>query len=264
MSLFEKIVSELLVEEVQIGRVNDAINNTYEVKINYQSENDNASGERIIQPVAYGLSKTGNPVIRAFQPFGDTETSVPAWKFFLLSGIQSWKPMRKNHFSEPPQFNRSGDKTMSVVYNIANFNDNAVEKATKQPKPIKASGPVKKSNIENNDVISAKNHPEVKKLEKLQKQLDNPRYISDIIKNNSFGAKSEKEDDNSHMIANSGPVSKDTFTTQTEKDIESRKQQMNKNEKVPQSVLDDWKKEQERKKEKKYGNIRTDAQRSFQ
>ena len=39
---------------------------------------------------------------------------------------------------------------------------------------------------------------------------------------------------------------------------------MNKNEKVPQSVLDDWKKEQERKKEKKYGNIRTDAQRSFQ
>ena len=34
--------------------------------------------------------------------------------------------------------------------------------------------------------ISVKDNPEVKKLEKLKKQLDNPKYFSDIIKNNKF------------------------------------------------------------------------------
>ena len=129
MTLFEKIVNSIIKEDVQIGKINDAINRTYEVKINYQSENDNASGERIIQPVAYGLTKAGNPVIRAYQPFGDTQTKVPSWKFFLVSGIQKWKPLFKRVFDYPPEgFNPNGDKTMSVVYNIANFRSNTYPK----------------------------------------------------------------------------------------------------------------------------------------
>ena len=91
-------------------------------------------------------------------------------------------------------------------------------------------------------------------MEKLRKQLDNPTYISDIIKNNSFGPDTETSD-NSHMVADSGPVNKDTFKTQTEKEIESRRQQMNKGEKVSQEVLNQWQKEQEKKKNnRKYGN----------
>ena len=44
---------------------------------------------------------------------------------------------------------------------------------------------------------------------------------------------------------------------QTEKDIASRYEQMNKNERVPQSVLDQWQKEQEKKqKRKNYGSNR--------
>ena len=111
MTLFEEIVAEVLTEDVNVGKINDAITRSYEVKINYESEDDKASGERIIQPVAYGLTKTGKPVIRAYQPFGDTQTSVPAWKFFLVSGIQSWKPLFKRIFNTPPPgFNPNGDK----------------------------------------------------------------------------------------------------------------------------------------------------------
>ena len=66
MTLFEEIVAEVLTEDVNVGKINDAITRSYEVKINYESEDDKASGERIIQPVAYGLTKTGKPVIRAY------------------------------------------------------------------------------------------------------------------------------------------------------------------------------------------------------
>lgn len=249
MTLFEEIVSEILTEDVQIGKVNDAITRSYEVKINYLSDTDKASGERIIQPVAYGLTKTGKPVIRAYQPYGDTQTSVPAWKFFLLSGIQSWKPLFKKIFKTPPAgFNPNGDKTMSVVYKIAKFYNTPSTNID----TTKQTGPVKKSDLKKPNQISINDNPEIKKLEKLRKQLENPTYIQDIIKNNNFDDNTE-ETNNSKLYANNGPVSKETLKTQTEKDIEKRYEQLNKNEKVSQEVLDQWQKEKQ-KRLKKYGD----------
>lgn len=258
MTLFEEIVAGILTEDVQIGKINDAINRTYEVEINYTSKDGNTSGKRIIQPVAYGLSKKGLPVIRAFQPFGDTQTSVPSWKEFLISGIQNWKPLFKNTFRTPPEgFNPNGDNGMSVVYNIATFWKTHQKDVAKNPKPIKASGPVKKDDIGKVQHMSVSDNPEVKKLEKLRKQLDNPKYISDIIKNNEFGTEKETEtQDNSHMMANSGPVTKDTFSTQTEKDIANRYKQLEKNEKVSPDVLNQWQIEQEKRKNRKNGSYK--------
>ena len=258
MTLFEEIIAEILTEDVNAGKINDAISRSYEVKINYESESDDASGERIIQPVAYGLTKAGKPVIRAYQPFGDTQTSVPAWKFFLVSGIQSWKPLFKRVFKTPPPgFNPSGDKSMSTVYKVAKFfGQSDAETAPKQPTPVKANGPVTKQDIQKPQHISVNDNPEVKKMEKLKKQLDNPKYFSDIIKNKTFGADSKTTDDALRMTATSGPVTKDSYQTQTEKDIASRYDQLNKNEKVPQSVLDQWQKEQEKRKKNSYASNR--------
>ena len=293
MTLFEKIVAEILTEDVNVGKINDAINRTYEVLINYHSETDNATGERIIQPVAYGVSKKGNPVIRAYQPYGDTQTSVPHWKLFLVSGIQSWKPKFKQTFRKPAEgFNPNDDKSMAIVYNIADFWDtHQKEEETTNSGPIKknkvdipshisvkdnelvkkmeklknqlknpkylqdlnkqekspqdiGTGPIPKTNIENDDVIKAKDNDAVKKLEILRKKLENPTYISDIIKNKSFDS---KETENQIEP----PTVDDNFKTQTEKDILSRQAQFNKNQKVPQSVLDNWKREQERKNKNK-------------
>lgn len=305
MNLFEQIVAGILTEDVEVGKINDAIDKTYEVLVNYQSDDDNASGERIIYPVAYGMTKAGNPAIRAYQPEGDTQSKVPAWKLFLVSGIQSWKPHFKKHFDEPPGYNPNGDRSMSEVLNQAIFGnplkpqvrktdsdvelspvnhgpitkddiekkkhitakDNPeVQKMEKLRKQLEnprylsdymdkskdevvpaTSGPITKQDVEPENYISVNDHPEVKKLEKLRKQLDNPRYISDIIKDKTFGTKQSNP-------APSGPITKDTtFKTQTEKDIESRRKQMNKGERVSQSVLDNWNKEQEKRKNK-YGS----------
>lgn len=261
MTLFEEIVAEILTEDVNTGKINDAITRSYEVKINYESEDDSASGERIIQPVAYGLTKAGKPVIRAYQPFGDTQTSVPAWKFFLVSGIKTWKPLFKRIFDTPPPgFNPNGDKSMSTVYKIAKFWTKPNAEASKHPTPIKADGPVTKKDMEEPKHISISDNPEVKKLEKLRKQLDNPRYISDIIKNKTFNTEPKTEvnpNENAHMTATSGPVTKGTYATPTEHDITSRYEQLNKGEKVPQSVLDQWKKDQEKRQKRiNYGSNR--------
>ena len=133
MDFLEQIFQELLTEEARTVDVVDAIKKRYEAKITYKADNDpKGSGERIIQPVAYGTTKAGNPVIRAFEPYGDTKTKVPAWKFFRLDRITSWKALRQNKFSEPPadqwrmsgaegKYNENGDETMAEVFLVADF-----------------------------------------------------------------------------------------------------------------------------------------------
>lgn len=121
---------ELIVEDVQNTEIIDAIKKRYEVKINYASDGEGkGEGERVIQPVAYGLSSAGNEVLRAFQPYGDTKTKVPHWKLFRVDKINQWKPIKNRKFDEPParqfgqqgKFNPNGDKTMSTVYIVADF-----------------------------------------------------------------------------------------------------------------------------------------------
>ena len=122
--------NNILNESVEQNKIIDAIKKRYEVRVNYKADDDTkGGGERIIQPVAYGLSKSGNPVVRAFQPFGDTKTKVPHWKLFRLDKFESWKPLKNRKFVKPPvfpyesegEFNPNGDKSMSEVYIIADF-----------------------------------------------------------------------------------------------------------------------------------------------
>lgn len=121
--------SKILNESVDVNSVVNAIKKRIEVRVSYKSDNDTkGTGERIIQPVAYGLSKAGNPVVRAFQPFGDTKTKIPHWKLFRLDKFTKWTPL-KRRFNEPPQFpfnaegkfNPNGDKSMSQVFVISDF-----------------------------------------------------------------------------------------------------------------------------------------------
>lgn len=125
MDYIKKLILEaLLTEDVaSVSNINDAINNLSQVEIRYNSGGENvAMGRRIIYPVAYGLTKSGNPVIRAFEPYGDTKTKVPAWKFFRLDRIKKWRTLNKTFKGiELNGFNENGDETMSIVYNIANI-----------------------------------------------------------------------------------------------------------------------------------------------
>ena len=130
MNFAEKILKEILNEEATVPYVSDAIKKKYEVELNYQADDDkNGQGKRIIQPVALGHSRSGNLVLRAFQPYGDTKTKVPKWKLFRLDKIENWTPLKKRKFSRPPgkqfnaegEYNPNGDGSMTDVLIQADF-----------------------------------------------------------------------------------------------------------------------------------------------
>jgi predicted DNA-binding transcriptional regulator YafY len=124
------LLEELILENTSRDAVVDAIEGKYRVNIHYAgTDGVSATGKRTIEVYAFGLTKAGNPVIRAYQPFGDTKTSKPSWKFFRLDRITRWEPLYKNKVYKPisdidgsiPKANLYGDKSMSVVYNIIKF-----------------------------------------------------------------------------------------------------------------------------------------------
>ena len=119
--LFNGILERILLSEsASVENVTRAMDNHAKVIINYHSGGkDFNTGSRVIEPVTYGLTKAGNPVIRAYQPYGDTTTKTPGWKMFRLDRISYWEET-KSKFDRIPDFdmselNKDGDNTMSVV-----------------------------------------------------------------------------------------------------------------------------------------------------
>ena len=235
MSLFSEIVREVLNEDVDVKSVNDAIDRTYEVLINYRGESGEHAGEREIQPVAYGTTKAGFPAIRAFQPNGDTSSRVPSWKLFRLDRIESWNPQPDRVFDEPPGFNQqvlgsfnpNGDESMTQVFKIASFGGGNPVGNT----PDRIKGPVMKTDVETGDQSEAPNtvqspnqgqrpvqkqytqgpitkqdvkdvnqENEPSGIDRLKSKLADQDYVSDAIKNAEYG----EEDNNEQDIEDNG------------------------------------------------------------
>lgn len=177
----KEITYGILWEGVSNNEINNAIDNHKYVVVNYQGTDGTHTGNRMIKPVAFGLTSAGNLVIRAFEPFGDTKTSVPRWKYLRVDRISNWRETDKT-FSEPDElFNPDDDKTMSIVYNIAKFDN---EDEIMEP-PI--SSPKRKSD-EKGGLFRTDTE---RKLEKLQKQLKNPITLSDFKSQNAFNGTSQ-------------------------------------------------------------------------
>ena len=177
----KEISMSILNEGVSNDEINDAINNHKYVVITYEGDDGTHNGSRMIQPVAFGCTTAGHPVVRAFVNFGDTKTSVPRWKYLRVDRISSWRETDKT-FDEPAAlFNPNDDRTMSVVYNIAKFDgDNGSEMKTPTSSP-------KKKSDEHPNVYRTETE---RKLEKLRKQVQNPLTLSDFKTNNAFDSTS--------------------------------------------------------------------------
>lgn len=137
MNLLYEIFNKLILKEsISVNSITDSIEKRYRVAINYEGDPEHgiAPGLRTIEVYAYGLTKAGNPVIRAYQPYGDTASEVPNWKFFRLDRITSWKPTYSIVTRPAKGFNEHGDKSMSVVYSIANFSQTPDISNTTGPK----------------------------------------------------------------------------------------------------------------------------------
>lgn len=131
LEIFCNLLEEngLLYESIAPNEINRVIDNHIVVNITYDdTEPDAKTLKRTIYVYAYGLTKAGNPVIRAYQTFGDSKRGKPAWKLFRLDRIMSWQPT-KQQFWKPineldpsaPAYNESGDNSMESVYNQIDF-----------------------------------------------------------------------------------------------------------------------------------------------
>ena len=223
----------LLNEAVSINSINNAIDSHRRVIINYHTKGENiATGVRIIEVYAYGLTKAGNPVIRAFQPYGDTTSRVPSWKFFRLDRISFWK-MTKQKFSRPAdefyktigKFNPNGDNSMSVVYKIANFYNNTPTAPVSSPK-------LKSQETNDNDIYKTDTE---RGMERLRQQLDNPIKISDIKTKEGFRQFNQKQTptygpklkaDKNNDIKSQETNDNDIYKTDTERGMERLRQQL--------------------------------------
>ena len=85
-----------------------AINNNLICVIEYKGDETVSSGRRAIEPVVLGVhTHSGNPVVRAWQRAGATDTpdNMPGWRLFRVDKISSLK-VTEEKFTEPrPAFN---------------------------------------------------------------------------------------------------------------------------------------------------------------
>ena len=126
------ILKQTLTESVDQSSVIDAIDNKYQVWVYYSDAENHAPGRRLVEPYVYGISKAGNPIIRAFVWKGDSYRGAPRWETMRLDRVTSWKPRKNNHFQTDPRslgalvpgYNPNGDKSMTSVIKQVKFDDN--------------------------------------------------------------------------------------------------------------------------------------------
>lgn len=127
--LEEAVKKSVINEAVNYSQVNDAIDKRIRVRIEYKNSPESPVTRRYIEVYNLGLTKAGNPVIRAYQLFGGTMTRIPRWKFFRLDRILKWEPTGvkfntpiSTRDPEAPKYVTTGDRSMSVVNKMIKFN----------------------------------------------------------------------------------------------------------------------------------------------
>ena len=67
----------------------------YRILINYDDEDNHATGTRLVEPYVLGYTKAGNLAFRGYQYEGDTVRGVPKWKLFRLDRVINWQPTKQ-------------------------------------------------------------------------------------------------------------------------------------------------------------------------
>lgn len=119
----------LVLEIASIENVIDCIKNRRRCIIYYDGDEPGGRGLREIEPVAFGVSKAGNRVVRAWETEGASHRGylrkrpMPGWRLFRLDKILSLKPTQDIFDEIRPNFNINGDKSMNSVIIVSKFND---------------------------------------------------------------------------------------------------------------------------------------------
>ena len=135
MKLYNTFKS-LILEVASVDSIVNAIKNKDKIVVYYDGDEPGGRGLRTIEPVCFGYSKAGNPVLRAWDDEGASHTAykgeqpLPGWRLFRADKIASFKPTGEK-FNEPkPGYNPNGDKGMTRVIINAVFGQPTTEPTT--------------------------------------------------------------------------------------------------------------------------------------
>ena len=93
----------------------------------YDGDEPGGKGNREIEPVAFGYSKAGNQVLRAWDFLGASHTDflgtqpLPGWRLFRIDKIMTYIPTDEKFNEIRPNYNRTGDKSMNRLIINAKF-----------------------------------------------------------------------------------------------------------------------------------------------
>lgn len=205
MTLFENISEEtfLLLEEVSGDRISNAINGLHPAWIVYDDkQGGKGKNRRLIYPVAYGKTKTGNFVVRAFQREGSSkrglttppnDREMPQWKFFRTDRIKSWRTISSNTYKpdELVGFNPEGDESMTDIYCIAPIGN--AKDFVKKDEPKITMKPITKQDVDNSGKetqtqVQQTSEPEQQTTQ--NRKLSAKEIVNNIWDNIKTGAKS--------------------------------------------------------------------------
>ena len=126
MKLYNTL-NNLILEVASRDQIIDAIKNRKVCAIYYDGDEPGGRGLRVIEPVAYGLTKKGNPVVRAWDKEGASHTSylgekpLPGLRFFRVDKMQFIRPTQEIFDTPRPNYNPNGDRSMERVFINAVF-----------------------------------------------------------------------------------------------------------------------------------------------
>jgi len=87
------------------------------------NEDPGGKGKRWVQMYAYGNSLAGNDVVRVYQVGGDTKTIEQGWKLFRVDRMNGLRKLGGTFDEAKPLFNPTGDKDMTQIYYITQFDN---------------------------------------------------------------------------------------------------------------------------------------------
>lgn len=119
--------NQLILEVASRDQIFNAIRDRRVCVIYYEGDEPGGRGLRVIEPVAFGLSKKGNAVLRAWDREGASHTAylgkkpLPSWRFFRVDKINFIRPTQETFDTPRPNYNPNGDKSMERMFINAVF-----------------------------------------------------------------------------------------------------------------------------------------------
>ena len=184
---FNKVIEHIIVEADNILKTTsnkpivDAIKNRRKITFDYygprKPKKDSVKpGKRIkVEPVAMGLSKRGNLIIRAWvEPPSVSKTGFGKgnWRTFMLARTKNVEITDETFDSKRPQYKEGDDKSMSVTYVTSDWTKTPKIKKEKKPAPQPTpTKPIEKPEVEPTTTVTK---PEVKP-EPQKQELPQPK-----------------------------------------------------------------------------------------